>query len=200
MLKEIDKFIRDVFSSNSKGAHTYDHTIRVYHLAIEIGKELGANLRVLSAASLLHDIGRVHEKERKISHSILSGEMSESILGRLRYSEEEIEQIKSAIRTHRFSEGLQPTFLEGEILSDADKLDAMGAIGVFRAIAQAESTGVGIQGFLKHADEKLLKLHRLMHTEPAARMASKKHEVLQSFVEELRAELAKFSDPDLFEI
>lgn len=194
MLSDIDTFVRDIFSNNSKGAHTYDHIRRVYYLAIEIGKELGADLKILSAAALLHDIGRVHERERGISHSILSGEMGEGLLRELGYSENEIGQIKSAIRSHRFSEGIQPTTLEGMILSDADKLDAIGAIGVFRAIAQAESTGVGIQGFLRHADEKLLRLRDLMYTEPARRMASKRHNVLQSFVDELRADLAGFSD------
>ncbi|MCK4740566.1 MAG: hypothetical protein KAT22_03410, partial [Candidatus Thorarchaeota archaeon] len=85
--------------------------------------------------------------------------------------------------------GLTPTSIEGEILSDADKLDAMGAIGVFRAIAQASMTGVGIDGFLNHADEKLLKLHKLMYTDQAKTLAEKRHAILDRFVNQLREEI-----------
>ncbi len=74
-------------------------------------------------------------------------------------------------------------------MSDADKLDAMGAIGVFRAIAQANSTGVGIEAFLRHADEKLLRLKDLMYTDGARTVAEERHSTLESFVMQLREEL-----------
>jgi uncharacterized protein len=184
----IKSFVKDTLSGPGHGAHTYDHTLRVYSIALVLGETLGANEKVLGAAALLHDIGRPQEAETGISHAILSGEMSRELLSELDYSDQEIEQVVEAIRTHRFSDGLEPTSLEGEILSDADKLDAMGAIGVFRAIAQTNGTGVGVAGFLRHAEEKLLKLKDLMHTEPARRMAKKRHHVLETFVEELRAD------------
>lgn len=187
--RKIDAFVRDVFKGAESGAHTYDHTKRVYILSRRIGQELGANLRILGAAALLHDVGRVHEKATGISHSIQSGEMSKQILGELGFNEVEVEQVVQVIRTHRFSENLSPTSLEGEILSDVDKLDAMGAIGVYRAIAQATSTDVGIEGFLKHADKKLLKLHELMYTEPAKREAKKRHLFLSNYVQELINEI-----------
>ena len=190
---EIERFVKNIFEEHGSGGHDYDHTVRVYRMAMRIGMELGANLRVLSAAALMHDIGRTREEATGVSHSILSGEMSEEFLRENGYSEREIEAVKSAIRTHRFSEGLQPTSLEGEILSDADKLDAIGAIGVFRAIAHAEVKGVGIAGFLRHADEKLLKLADMMHTKPARRLAIQKHRVLEAFVNELREEIGEVS-------
>lgn len=188
--KDIDKFVKGVFAkSSSKGAHSYDHTRRVYSLAIEIGGIVGASQRILTAAALLHDIGRMQEKDTGISHSILSGEMSEPFLQENGYSEAEIKQIIDAIRTHRFSEGITPSSLEGEILSDADKLDAMGAIGVFRGIAHATETGKGIDGFLRHADEKLLKLKDLMYTEEGRRLAKIRHLNLEHFIKQLRSEL-----------
>ena len=67
----------------------------------------------------------------------------------------------------------------------------MGAIGIYRAIAQAESKGKGIVGFLQHADEKLLKLKDLMYTARGKELATKRHEVLQQFVEELRNEITE---------
>jgi uncharacterized protein len=187
--EKVDAFIRDMFNDSEHGAHTYDHTKRVYMTATNIGEQLGANLRILGVAALLHDVGRPYEAKTGISHANQSVEMSRTLLKDLGYRETEIEQVIQVIRTHRFSENIQPTSLEGEILSDADKLDALGAIGVYRAIAQATITGVGIEGFLKHADEKLLKLCDLMYTEPAKIEAKKRHEILSSFVQELVSEM-----------
>ena len=184
----IKAFVKEILSGPEQGAHTYDHTLRVHRISLTLGEALGANMRILGAAALFHDIGRPREAETGTSHAVLSGEMCRGVLQELEYTDVEIEEIVSAIRTHRFSEGLTPTSIEGEILSDADKLDAMGAIGVFRAIAQSQKTGVGIAGFLHHADEKLLKLRDLMYTEPARKMAEKRHRVLESYVDELRIE------------
>ena len=186
---KIIDFMREELSDSNSGAHTFDHTMRVYTLSMQISEELPVSIRVLQAAALLHDVGRPREYETGISHSILSGEMSKSLLQELAYTENEIEQILDAIRTHRFSEGIEPNSLEGEILSDADKLDSMGAIGVYRAIAYGITRGRGISGFLKHADEKLLKLKNLMYTDPGKHLAIKRHEVLQYFVDELREEI-----------
>lgn len=186
---KIIDFMRKELSGFNSGAHTFDHTMRVYTLSMQISEGLPVSIRVLQAAALLHDVGRPRESETGISHSILSGEMSKSLLHELAYSESEIEQILDAIRTHRFSEGLEPNSIEGKILSDADKLDSMGAIGVYRAIAHGERRGRGMIGFLEHADEKLLKLKDLMYTEPGKLLAEKRHEVLQKFVDALRGEL-----------
>jgi uncharacterized protein len=187
--ERLDSFAREHMSKSNVGAHAYDHVKRVYNIAVRLGQESQADMRVLGAAALLHDVGRAYEKEKRVSHSILSGEMSVDILREVGYTEEEVEKVKNAIRTHRFSEGLTPTSLEGEILSDADKLDAIGAIGITRAIAQATSRGDGIEAFLEHADEKLLKLHEMMHTAEAKKLAKTRHAVLSAFVAELRAEL-----------
>ena len=184
-------FMRKELSGNSSGAHTFDHLMRVYTLSMQIGDRLPVSIRVLQAAALLHDVGRQRESETGISHSILSGEMSKSLLQELAYTESEIEQILDAIRTHRFSEGIEPNSIEGKILSDADKLDAMGAIGVYRTIAQGVAKGRGMNGFLKHADEKLLKLKDLMYTDPGKHLATKRHELLQKFVDELREEIGE---------
>ena len=190
-LKIID-FVQKELENSSKGAHRLDHTKRVYSLAMQIGEGLQVSKKVIQAAALLHDVGRPKETDTGVSHSILSGEMSKPLLQELRYTETEIEQIIDAIRTHRFSEGMEPTSLEGKILSDADKLDAIGAVGIYRAIAQAESQGKGLIGFLHHADEKLLNLKDLMFTTKGKILAMRRHEVLQRFVDELRDEIAEY--------
>jgi uncharacterized protein len=187
--KKIDTFARSVLEPNSQGAHTYDHTRRVFDISLSIGQKVGANIRILGAAALIHDIGRPNEKRTGESHSITSGNMSKEFLSDIGYSDDEVESVVSAIRTHRFSEGLEPTSLEGQILSDADKLDAIGAIGVFRSVAQAAVSGRGIDGFLQHADEKLLKLKNLLYTKEAKEIAIERHVFLESFVGRLRDEI-----------
>ncbi|MHA2359063.1 MAG: HD domain-containing protein [Candidatus Thorarchaeota archaeon] len=188
-MEKIEEFVMRELIQAGRGAHTLDHTTRVYALCMKIGADLNVNLRVLGAAALLHDVGRPREEETGISHSILSGEMGRGVLSDSGFSDSEIDQIVDAIRTHRFSEGMEPNSLEGEILSDVDKLDAIGAIGVFRAIAQAASRGDGMEGFLKHADEKLLKLKDLMYTEPSRVEAELRHKTLEAYVNQLRSEL-----------
>jgi uncharacterized protein len=188
-MERIEEFVMQELIQAGRGAHTLDHTTRVYALCMKIGSKLNANLRVLGAAALLHDVGRPREDETGISHSILSGEMGRGVLSESGFTDAEIDQVVNAIRTHRFSEGLEPITLEGEILSDVDKLDAMGAIGVFRAIAQAANKGGGMEGFLKHADQKLLKLKDLMYTEPSRLEAEPRHTTLEAYVNQLRNEL-----------
>jgi uncharacterized protein len=191
-IERIDSFVEQAMTRSDAGAHAYDHVKRVFSLAMRIGTILEANLRVLGAAALLHDVGRAKEEETGVSHSIVSGEMSVEILEEVGFTQDEIQSVRDVIRTHRFSEGLTPTSLEGEILSDADKLDALGAIGVFRAIAQAATTGVGAEGFLRHADEKLLKLNQMMYTEEGKKIAQARHAVLSDFVAELREDLDSY--------
>lgn len=185
----IDKFTRDILEKQGSGAHRYDHSQRVLALCLQIGEQNGADIRVLGAAALLHDIGRPAESESGISHSILSGQMSRELLEQLGYSKLEVEEVVDAIRTHRYSEGLEPHTLEGKILSDADKLDAIGSVGIYRAVAQAEVSGRGIKGFLDHADEKLLRLKDLLYTDTAREIALKRHRILEEFVRQLRSEL-----------
>jgi uncharacterized protein len=191
-IERIDSFVEQEMTQSDAGAHAYDHVKRVFSLAMRIGTILGANLRVLGAAALLHDVGRARENETGVSHSIVSGEMSVEILEEVGFTQDEIQSVRDVIRTHRFSEGLTPTSLEGEILSDADKLDALGAIGVFRATAQATTTGLGAEGFLRHADEKLLKLSQMMYTEEGKKIAEARHAVLSDFVAELRKDVDSY--------
>ena len=186
---KLKKFVEGHLYSTEPGAHRFDHTIRVHAIAMRIGRKMGANLRVLSAAAILHDVGRLREKEEGVSHSILSGAMSKDLLSDLGFGDGEIVAILDAIRTHRFSEGLEPNSLEGQILSDADKLDAMGAIGAARGIAQAMKDERGITGFIAHADEKLLKLHTLLYTDEAKKMGEERHALLEAFVSQLRKEI-----------
>jgi len=122
----------------SCSAHNMEHVKRVYNLCINLAKdEPGIDLDILKTAALLHDIARVREDKDNsgiIDHSILGAEMSKKILKDLGYSEEKIEKINHCIITHRFRSENEPITKEAKILFDADKLDALGSIGIVRSL------------------------------------------------------------------
>jgi len=106
--------------------------------------EENVDMEVLIPAVLLHDIARVKESKDKtgeIDHAILGSEMAEEILRNLEYEEDKIEKIKHCIITHRFRTDNRPKTIEAKILFDADKLDALGSIGIARCFMLAGQFG-----------------------------------------------------------
>jgi uncharacterized protein len=121
---------------SNDSSHTVDHIQRVWRTAMQIAvEEKDVNLDVLKPAILLHDIARIKEdsdKSGKIDHALLGAEIAEEILKQMQYPEETIRKVKHCIQTHRFRSEREPVSIEAKILYDADKVDAMGAIGVAR--------------------------------------------------------------------
>lgn len=117
-------------------AHNLDHIMRVYNLCLMLSKyEEGVDLDVLIPAALLHDIARVEEIEDKTGntdHAILGRQLAGDILKNMDYGLDKIEKIKHCIVTHRYRTGNEPSTIEAKILFDADKLDAIGAVGIAR--------------------------------------------------------------------
>ena len=121
-------------------AHDIDHVMRVYNLCLKLAKyEPDVHLDVLKTAALLHDVARTEEDKAghshvmNVDHAVLGAEMSVNILRELGYSEEKIEQVKHCIVVHRFRGNSPPKTIEAKILSDADKLDVLGATGIARS-------------------------------------------------------------------
>jgi len=167
------------------GCHSWDHAERVHDLCLLIGRREEANMEVLSAAALLHDIERSREGE----HALQSAREAEKILKGLGVPVSLSAKISEAIRTHSHSAGRTPPSLEAKILSDADKLDAMGAVGIYRAFAFAAERQVNLPEMLKHFDEKLLRLKDLMHTQSAQKLAQKRHGFMTSYEAQILDEL-----------
>jgi uncharacterized protein len=134
-IKEIMK--KELSSSH----HDIEHIERVYNLCLHLAKyESNVDLEILKTAALLHDIARFKEfqdKTGKIEHAALGAEMAEEVLKTLGYSREKIERIKHCIIVHRYRRNRKPKTAEAMILFDADKLDALGAVGVARAFMMA---------------------------------------------------------------
>jgi len=132
-----NRILKLVEKELSCSAHDMDHVIRVYNLCEYLSKfEENVDREVLLLSALLHDIARAKEDNdttRTIRHEILGSEMAAEILLDEGYSEEMVEKVKHCITTHRFRSGNEPKTLEGKILFDADKLDAIGAVGIARA-------------------------------------------------------------------
>ena len=113
--------------------HDFDHVLRVLALAEHIGRAEGANLEIVQAAALLHDAGRGKAETDGLDHAAVAADRARTILAEHLLAK--AEAVAHAIAAHRFCTGPEPSTLEAQVLFDADKLDAIGAVGVARAFA-----------------------------------------------------------------
>jgi uncharacterized protein len=133
----------------SDPVHGFDHILRVYRLAEHIAQSESADLEIVRAAALLHDAegsavagDPASGDSRRSNHQLSSAEFAAQVLAGQGWPAERIAAVQHCIRAHRFRDlSEQPQTLEAQVLFDADKLDAIGAIGVARAIAYAAQRG-----------------------------------------------------------
>jgi uncharacterized protein len=199
--------------SSDDPVHGFDHVLRVYFMAEHLARLEGADVEIVHAAALLHDAGEVlpagaEHLTLRHSHQHAAAEFAERTLRLEGWSEECISAVQHCIRAHRFRDNSEPPgTLEAQILFDADKLDAIGAIGVARAVAFAARAGQPAyappsEQFLltgkTEAGEphsayheycyKLVRLKDRLYTSAARRIARKRHEQMALFFEQLREE------------
>lgn len=194
-IERILVFVETFFRKS--GSHGLDHTLRVTRLCVEIGEAEGADKQILIPAALFHDVARPLEKETGIPHEEEGARIAEEYLRSNGLEEDCIRAIVHAIRSHRYSTGTKPETPEAKILSDADKLDAMGAVGIARTFMQAGEHGDGIEGATAHIHEKLLNLRELMYTRTAKEIAEDRHALLQRFADALEDETRSAVDTPL---
>ena len=186
-------------------AHDFEHVMRVYKNAQKICKKENANEKLVLCAVLLHDV-MSYPKSHKYSKlsSIHSAKKSKQILKKYTFSDEEIAIVSNAICDHSFSQNKIPETLEGKILQDADRLDALGAIGIARVFATAGSLKRPFYNpndpfcnkrkpddrtwTVDHFFQKLLKLESLMNTKSGKLEAKKRTLVLKKFLNQLKQE------------
>jgi len=127
----------------SAGSHGWEHTRRVHRLCIQIGTVENADMIALEAAAYLHDIGRPEQaaSNGNICHAARGAQLAEDIIGSMPLDPERKANIIHCVRTHRFRDGVSPDTIEAKCLFDADKLDAIGAIGIARAYQFAGELG-----------------------------------------------------------
>lgn len=194
---------------DSDAAHAFDHVLRVTRLAEHIAVAEGADVGVVRVAGLLHDCARLEP-----DHHLASAREARILL-----CDEDpafVEAVVHCIEAHRFSCDPQPQTLEAKCLTDADKLDAIGAIGVARVFAYAGHHGNRLwtapldeikreigddrRGYRERwggsqdyspGHELLCKLEGLadgMHTPTARRIAAERHQFMIDFFARLDRE------------
>ncbi len=118
-------------------SHDWSHVERVVELCLKIGKKEDADLEILHLAALLHDVARKKEDEHRgnIDHALEGTKIAQQLLKKYNYPDDMIQKVLHCIECHRFRKDRTPTSKEAKILFDADKIDAIGAIGVARLFA-----------------------------------------------------------------
>ena len=171
-------------------AHGWPHIERVRRLAWMIVSQEGLTGRidgyVLELALLLHDVGRTLRGEGH--HAVKSAEYAGKLLGEHGVPQDVIAGVQHAILAHSYSLGVRANTLEAMVLSDADKLDALGAIGIARAFHHGCLHGRGFEESVQHMVEKLLRLPDLMYLESSRRLARGRVAIIVEYIEAFRRE------------
>ncbi|MDP6395528.1 MAG: HD domain-containing protein [Desulfobacterales bacterium] len=191
---------------SSKGSHDWDHTLRVYRLCEHIGKAEDVDMEVLLISALLHDIGRDHQDSSngKMCHAKKGAEIARYIIKALPLDKKQEQNILHAIRSHRFRSTCLPKTREAKVLFDADKLDAIGAVGVARAYLFAGEVGARLHnpdidvervepysredtGF-REFKVKLSKIRDRILTREGKKLAEKRHAFMDAFFKRFKVE------------
>lgn len=193
-----------IFFKNDFSGHDYFHSLRVYNLAMQIAKEEKANGNIVALAALLHDVD-----DRKISpQTHQNKENAVDFLKSKNIPASVIAKICKIIDEVSFSNSLVSTTIEGKCVQDADRLDALGAVGIARAFAYGGSHNRAIfdpeilpalnmnkneyqnhiSTSINHFYEKLFLLKNLMNTNSAKKIAEKRECFMKKYLEEFMLE------------
>ncbi|MDE7294137.1 MAG: HD domain-containing protein [Oscillospiraceae bacterium] len=201
IINEAIEFVRNTFNDEYSG-HDYFHTLRVYKMAERIAEQENADLMTVRLAALLHDVDDI-----KLSPDTYANK--DRAVGFLRghgVSEEMIKTICDIIGevSFRGTDSVTPETIEGKCVQDADRLDAMGAVGIARTFAYGGSHGRVIhdpevkptanmnaekyQGHIStsvnHFYEKLFLLGDMMNTDTAKKIAEQREDYMRNFISE----------------
>ena len=207
-MKSFEKLKIDVKNRMEKNdpAHDFEHTMRVYKNAQKIGKKENANMKLVLAAVLLHDIVSYPKSDKKSEISSSKSALeAQKILKKHGYSDWEIKIVSEAIRDHSFSRGVVPQSVEGKVLQDADRLDAIGVVGIARTFVIGGSENRPFYNkldpfcrarkpddtkwTLDHFYKKLLVLEKKMNTKSARLEARRRTMIMEKFLNDLRREI-----------
>lgn len=190
MVESVEREVRRRMAGQQAG-HGVDHVLRVLKTAGLIQAEIGGDVFIITLAAWLHDVG-----DAKFHQGVeLSAQFTREILAGLDVPSEVVDQVAHIVDNISFRKGSQAAklSLEGQIVQDADRLDALGAIGIVRTIeygaafgqpfyiqdnCEQRPTGVG------HFYGKLFRLRELLNTEPARRIAEQRELFMRDFLKQ----------------
>lgn len=206
MIENAIKYVKQIFADVCSGHDDY-HTMRVYRLAIQIAEQENADMLIVQLAALLHDVDDVklspetHEAKKNAVGFMKNNGVDDKVIASVCKIIDEV--------SFAGIDSVVPSTIEGKCVQDADRLDAMGAIGIARTFAYGGSKGRRIHDpdikpmtnrnkadynqnhnstSINHFYEKLLLLKDMMNTETAKKMAMHRQTVMEDFLEELMAE------------
>lgn len=207
-LGKLIELVRGRYENNGDPGHDFAHIRRVIATCRKIGIEVGADLNILLPAALLHDVINVPKNHPdRIKASEMAAKEAAGILATIGYDQGEIDRIYVVITEHSYSLGRPPSCLESAVMQDADRLDALGAIGLMRMV----TCGARFGSKYYHADEpiaqsrplddkaytidhlytKLFHLGEKFNTAAARREGQRRIEFMRSFVAQLQAEISE---------
>lgn len=200
------QFIEGVLSEVDDSAHDLNHILRVVKNAKLILENENADPEVVVAAAWLHDCVIVpKDHPARKSASAMAAKRAGEFLTDINFPEEKIQAVKHAVESHSFSAGIPPTSPEAKIVQDADRLDAIGAIGIARCLM----IGGKLNRPLYHSEDpfsenrnpddsiwtidhfyaKLFKLPDMMHTQRAQEEATRRIRFMEEYLKELKREI-----------
>ena len=188
-------------------AHDYQHVLRVVKNAKLLCQQEGAIEAVVIPAAWLHDcLSLPKDHPQRAQASQLAADKAINFLSSIQYPEEHFQAIHHAICCHSYSANITPTTLEAKIVQDADRLDALGAIGIARCIQVSSQLKRPLYApedpfcttrkvddktyTLDHFYQKLLKIKNTMHCRSAREEADKRTKYMQGFLEQLQDEIS----------
>ena len=205
MIDDAMAFAKDTFAADHSG-HDYFHTLRVYKMAVKLAEQEGADLAIVRLAALLHDVDDV----KLSSETHINKDRAVGYLREHGASENMINAICDIIESVSFkgSDSTVPETIEGKCVQDADRLDALGAVGIARAFAYGGShhrimhdpevkpaenmNGEQYQNHcgttVNHFYEKLFRLKDLMNTDTARKIAERREEYMRRYLAEFMRE------------
>ena len=212
ILAETYEVVRQRFAAIDDLAHGWEHVQRVYRLALALAEEEKADGFIVGMAALLHDLGRAAPRDsvgnKAQHHADLSVELARELLAAQQVPTGRQEAILHAIAAHSFSKNIAPRTLEAGIVRDADRLDALGAIGILRwAITGARRRDAHTLSYapddpfaqqhtpddkrylLDHFYTKLLKLSDTMTTASGRALARQRTAFMQEYLAQLKKEI-----------
>ncbi len=201
LFKEVEKRMK-----NNDSAHDFEHVLRVYENAKRICKSEKVDSRLVLTAALFHDIVSFRKSDKRSKTSSTKSSLeTKKILQKFNYSKNEIEIIADAIESHSFSKNKIPVTLEGKIIQDADRLDAIGAIGIARTFAVGGAENRSFYNkkdifcatrkpddqiwTVDHFYKKLLLLESKMNTKTAKTEAKRRTKIIKKFLIDLKKEI-----------
>jgi uncharacterized protein len=200
LLAALQVQVRSLFEA-ARGSHALDHTMRVVRLCERIGPAENADMDVVRVAALLHDIGRSRQdaSNGRVCHARKGAEMAVEMIRNLPLTDGQKQNILHCIRSHRFRGDQKPETREAAVLFDADKLDAIGAVGVARAFLFAGEVGARLHNpdvppeeCLPYSEDdtgyreyrlKLRKIKDCMRTDAGRTLADARHRFMEEFFE-----------------